>query len=984
MRNSLLFLLLSVLFCVNGYAQNTYGNEWIDYNKTYFKFPIIEEGLYRIHYDALQNIGLDDDVNNLQLFFGGEQVPIFISDESGFDNDDFIEFYADKLDGSFDTQLFEEPEDQLHTFKSLFSDTAYYFLTTDLIGPFERVEEVENDLNNTPTPTEYFIHSYIYFADQFFFQGISHRYNGVNINLPLFEEGEGFIGDVFANGIPNISNSKEIFAYTPNVFDNGPNTNIKLKVVGLSDDIFVSPDHTLQVKINGTEIVNDDFDGYDVRKYNIDNYPTNYLSSPFSTAQFSALNFSSALERNAISYLQIDYPRTFDFEVVPEKFSFNIESNSNSTDYLQIVNFEAASTLPLLYDLTNNQRYGGIVDSGILHFHLNSVGSSNRALYLTQQNETYIKSIDELQVLNFVDYNNIGNQGNYILITHPKLNNGLNNVDAYAAYRSNTIGGSFETTIVYVNELYDQFSFGIKKHPLAIKNFINFTLENWNQIPEYTFLVGKAIDYSLCYFDEKNWNDNLVPSYGNYPSDQIFSDDTTFMNQRLAIGRISANDQQEVGDYLNKVILYENELFDCSNTLANSWHSNVLHINGYDLNNTAIPIFFDNLSSTISLPPYNSEITTMEENNSILSCNGLPAYDCMEEQMTNGIGILTYIENDFSTFEFTFNTGLGTIDQNNQFPFFFGIERQVGNIYRSLADEAAAETWVKYPNYGFIGSFGSSYVVFPEKNLFFELYQQINYNPISLSIGNQFNNAINNTIDNSELVTSYMVTNVSLNADPAIRLYPNPQPNYTISSYDLSATYYISDNLMNIEFTAINEGLTQSEIFDITIQIQDESGMIVETVTESVQLPAIENFSYQIPINLDATMSYIAFINIDSSNDISESCEDDNEIQITVNATLVASVINEDFEAISINNFPNPFNQQTTFNLNGFNQTGYIEIYSINGESLKQLKFEQNSTALVWDGKDEFGNIVPTGIYTYSLFDENGISLSNKNKLIKF
>lgn len=44
-------------FTINGVAQS-FNNEWIDYNKTYFKFKIGVTGVYQIVQPALASIGL--------------------------------------------------------------------------------------------------------------------------------------------------------------------------------------------------------------------------------------------------------------------------------------------------------------------------------------------------------------------------------------------------------------------------------------------------------------------------------------------------------------------------------------------------------------------------------------------------------------------------------------------------------------------------------------------------------------------------------------------------------------------------------------------------------------------------------------------------------------------------------------------------------------------------------------------------------------
>ena len=103
-KKSLILLIFSVL---SSFSFAQYGNEWIDYNQTYYKFKIGEEGIYRLTYQTLDSIGVPiSSINpkNFQLFLNGEEQHIYLSGEADntFDSTDFIEFYGKGKDGSLD------------------------------------------------------------------------------------------------------------------------------------------------------------------------------------------------------------------------------------------------------------------------------------------------------------------------------------------------------------------------------------------------------------------------------------------------------------------------------------------------------------------------------------------------------------------------------------------------------------------------------------------------------------------------------------------------------------------------------------------------------------------------------------------------------------------------------------------------------------------------------------------------------------------
>ena len=53
-----LFLLLLVCWSCQTILAQPYGNEWIDYSKTYYKLKVAQNGFYRLPYNTLSAAGL--------------------------------------------------------------------------------------------------------------------------------------------------------------------------------------------------------------------------------------------------------------------------------------------------------------------------------------------------------------------------------------------------------------------------------------------------------------------------------------------------------------------------------------------------------------------------------------------------------------------------------------------------------------------------------------------------------------------------------------------------------------------------------------------------------------------------------------------------------------------------------------------------------------------------------------------------------------
>src|SRR5215217_6069832 len=99
-----LTVLLFAACCSRMYAQSgPYGNEWIDYSKTYYKFKVARPGVYRISRASLTTAGIPATVlgSNFKLYRDGLEVRIYVSAEN-MAAGDYIEFVGRGADGLLD------------------------------------------------------------------------------------------------------------------------------------------------------------------------------------------------------------------------------------------------------------------------------------------------------------------------------------------------------------------------------------------------------------------------------------------------------------------------------------------------------------------------------------------------------------------------------------------------------------------------------------------------------------------------------------------------------------------------------------------------------------------------------------------------------------------------------------------------------------------------------------------------------------------
>ena len=84
-----------------------YGNEWINYDQSYYKISVAQDGIYKITRSDLDAAGIPNSVNGneFKLFSGGIEVPIYVSNNNTLGASDYIEFYGVKNRGDLDQFL---------------------------------------------------------------------------------------------------------------------------------------------------------------------------------------------------------------------------------------------------------------------------------------------------------------------------------------------------------------------------------------------------------------------------------------------------------------------------------------------------------------------------------------------------------------------------------------------------------------------------------------------------------------------------------------------------------------------------------------------------------------------------------------------------------------------------------------------------------------------------------------------------------------
>src|SRR5205823_12037940 len=119
-----------------------------------------------------------------------------------------------------------------------------------------------------------------------------------------------------------------------------------------------------------------------------------------------------AFDAMVVAQYEITYPRKFDFGG-KTNFEF-ILPVSASGNYLKINNFSYGSVPPVLYDLTNGNRYVADMSlAPVLQFVLQP-SATDRRLVLVSEDPTGVNMISSVLTRNFINYTALGNQGDYL------------------------------------------------------------------------------------------------------------------------------------------------------------------------------------------------------------------------------------------------------------------------------------------------------------------------------------------------------------------------------------------------------------------------------------------------------------------------------------------------------------------------------------------------------------------------------------------
>jgi hypothetical protein len=803
-------LVLLLFYVLTHHVGAQTGQEWIDFGSTYFKVQVAKDGIYRINYSDLQSAGIpvgSIDPKTLRLFHRGVEQAIHVDGESDsqLDPADYIEFYGKRNDGTLDASLYRPSTLQPHSYYNLYNDTTAYFLTFDGAQGKRMAEVSEPNSSNLPSDAYHLNQKLLILKDQYAF-GLESG----DIQNAFFDQGEGWTG---AQVVTNQSLDYTLDGFLQSSPTSGDPT-LEMLLVGRwtvahTVEIYVGP-ATSSLRLLTTA----SFDGF----------ATQLITQPLSWSDIGGdgklvvrIRATAPLSRISASYVKVLQQQRLDNAGASEKV---FRLNDNSPSYLEIENPSSGMRLFDVTDPSNVVRIGTTMTATLNAM----VPATSAPPILFASNNTITPVIKKARFRPITPA-----QHDFVIISHKRLMKPAlsyaNPVKAYAEYRASQAGGEYDTLVVDMGLLYDQYSYG-ETTPVAIYNFMKFMTTFGS--PKYLFLIGKGLSLNYGYYRNPvpfvDYQD-LVPAAGFPTADILYTaglEGSTY-EPGVPTGRISATSPLEVAAYLDKVKEAAALPFD------DLWRKNLLHLSGgieegepekfrqylVDYEDVAESYY---LGGNVSARAKRSR--AIEQNIDVST------------EVNKGVSLITFFGHSSPT-TLDFDVGFVTNDvlgYNNKgkYPMFLINGCNAGSFF--LYGTLFGEDWINAADRGALGFIAHAwYGLESTLRNYSDRFYQVGYGD-SLFIGKGIGDIQKETARRFMQSSSQTMANITqaqqmvLLGDPAVKLFGATKPDYETNTNNLSIQSFndepvsaLSDSLA-LRIIVRNFGVAFRDTFRIEVK----------------------------------------------------------------------------------------------------------------------------------------------------------------------
>lgn len=840
-----MFTLFAAMSALTADAQQ-FTNDWVNFSQDYYRLSIPSTGVYRVTRSQLEAAGVPIgrfNQQNIQLFQNSKALPCHIaSSRQGLV--DYIEFFAEGNNGWFDVDMYDKAENQTNPHYSLITDTAAVFLTWNNSFSNLRFQEYGSQGAANYSQAAYcIIDTVVQYVG---------TYLGGEENCRYTEAEGWFDGTALAIG-------KQVAKTVP--------TPAVSKVDGLEARVtlalatYSSNGH--HIKISGPGV------NFDTVFYGLHTIRKSATVAAAELSQSNKYTFSSIDDISAktdysrVSFIGIEYPSEFDFAGRNQQV-FKLPPSSE-TQHIVIsgMDFDAS---PVLYDVSRNLRVELVVEDGTSTALIEAHPDTIKLVIATH------KSLGRVPWISHAPMNNHAVAGRQILIiSQSQL---MSQAREYADYRS--------AYLVDVEEIYNQFGYGIRKHPMAIRRFVEYAMAKWSVKPQYLFLVGKAVNAVDSRRNATGISHNLVPSMGYPASDALLTAYTNGSGDAplLATGRLAAMSATQVDDYLTKVKEFE------SNT-PDDWMKRVLHFVGGNkaAEQREIGGYMAEYERIIEDTLFGGSVSTFRKMTS--DPISTSKNDSVRLLINGGVSMLTMFGHGSTSGGFDHEIDSPTFYKNQgKYPLILSNSCYTGNIHGTW-QTSASEEWVLAKQRGAIGLIAMVNEGVPYYLDMFtsRFYSQIANYSYAEPIGKAMRTVQAMLAGSSNRLTIGTLQQMSLHGDPCIVLNSPIKPDLRISAADVwfspsLLTTAVDSFTVNVALRNAGRAITTDFVAELQHVFPSDGSEVV--ARQVVGLNYRDTLRFHLPMDRMRCPGLNHFIiKLDAMEQIAESDETNNMVEVT-------------------------------------------------------------------------------------------------------
>lgn len=828
------------------------GDEWIDYDARHLQIEVAEDGIYRLDAADLATAGFALNAANAErwvLWRNGNEVPLRV-------DDDGLLFVGLRNRDELDRHLYTDPDGMLlNTDYSLYTDTASYFLTLrDGGGPRYQTPTV----SAAQPRTEVLRHSTVTMGNRF--SKNYFRSARSTIQYSIYDIAEGF-GQFTDGQLITINDIPTSFDYTlPLPGANGGEATLELRF-GLAFN-----NHLLDISVDGNVLRTVESSGWSVQQQRLNFTPGG------NSALLNLHGRASDNDRANFATATVTYPAGLAYDDAFASFQLPDNSGPSSLTFTDLGADAGAVVVlnPTLSVATTATAVGGSAD-----VELPAVSQSSR-FWLARDAD--LKRPARLKGRTFRPLLPTGGRVNYLIITSEELNGP--NLDAYESYRESAAGGGYTVNVVNVEDLYDTYGYGVRRHPMSIRNYLTDALAK-NADLQYLLIVGKGQEYhnlrSVAGLELRG--DRLfVPTFGFPASDVLLVSPLGEVIPRVAVGRIPVINDAETGIYLDKLRRVEAQINAGDQDFADrDWMKQVMHLGGgvTPAEQSSIRNRLRTIERTIENSRMGANVTSFFKTSSepIEDSRSAAIFD----RINQGTAIVTFFGHSSAQgFDFSIDNP-DNYDNTGRYPYMISLGCYSGNTF--VATRSIAERFLFLQDGGaiaFSASRGVGYIS-ALGNWSDVLYDQMGNELYGQGIGDAIKETIRAFSGTSNFTQAILTEQFGLFGDPAYRMHPRPGPDVVIDPANVRFTpEVIPATFETYEATVrvVNLGTGAGpDSIDLRFRQELPDGETRELYTHRMAVPFYESYEkVRLPnLGFEAVGINRLFVTVDAGGELAES-----------------------------------------------------------------------------------------------------------------